>query len=193
MQTCKVSLFILDISGYTRFLVNTDLVHAEETITSILNALYTFCPADLILNKVEGDALFFYSNKSGKETLHQLSKNIFTQFSQVILKNESQKHSTCPFSLCQHLNDLSIKFFIHEGEIAFHRISDFQEMIGKAVIEIHRIMKNSVASDSYILTIDQNGKYSDKFKYIGKINYDLVYLDEKNNLLKNIKQFIYHS
>ncbi len=189
MEPCKVRLFILDISGYTRFLVNTDLAHGQETISDILNALYEFSPRELTLNKVEGDALFFFSTDLSKERLCELSRDIYKQFKQVILKTASHKHAVCPFTLCRHISDLNIKFFIHEGVVAFHEVCNFEELIGKSVIEIHRVMKNSVDSESYILTIDQSGHYSDKYKYIGKINYNLIRLDEKKNSLHRLMQY----
>ncbi len=193
MGVCNVRLFILDISGYTRFLVNTDLVHGEETITNILNRLSRFSQHGLVLNKVEGDALFFFTTELSKENLCQLSKNIYIIFKQDILASVAQKHASCPFTLCRHINDLSIKFFIHEGEVAFHHINNFQEIIGKSVIEIHRVMKNSINSDSYILTINQKGQYSDKYKFIGKIIYDIVYLDKNNGFLNYFKRFLHRT
>ncbi len=193
METCKVRLFILDISGYTRFLVNTDLVHGNETISDILNALYEFSPKELTLNKVEGDALFFFTTVLNKERLCQLSKDIYKKFKQEILTTISHKHNACPFTLCRHISDLSIKFFIHEGEVAFHKVYDFEELIGKSVIEIHRVMKNSISSDSYILIVDQAGMHFDKYKYIGKINYNLVSLEEKKISLNRLKRFFYKS
>ncbi len=189
METNTIRLFIIDISGYTRFLVNTDLVHGKETITDILNKLYDFSPKELSLNKVEGDALFFYSTTLSIERLCQISRDIYNYFKHEVLTSVSHKHNTCPFTLCRHINDLSIKFFIHEGEVAFHKVCNFDEMIGKAVIEIHRVMKNSVNSDSYILTIDQNGKYYEKYKYIGKVNYNILYLDKKKNIFNKLSYF----
>ena len=189
METEMVRLFILDISGYTRFLVNTDLVHGKETITDILNSLFEFSPKNLVLNKIEGDALFYFSTDLSKEDLFRLSEDIHKQFKQVILKTVAEKHNACPFTLCRHISDLGIKFFIHEGEVAFHNVCNFEELIGKSVIEIHRVMKNSVSNDSYVLTIDESGKYFDKYKYIGKINYDLASLEENRISLNRLGHF----
>ena len=171
-------LYILDLSGYTRFLVNTDLNHGKETISEILDALYRFAPEDIILNKVEGDALFFYSKKLTRKNLEELSERISEHFNKVILQDISKRHGKCPYTLCAHITDLKIKFFIHEGTVVFHDLGEFKELMGKSVIEIHRIMKNSVKNDSYILTIDEAGKYSERYMHLGVINYDLVNLEE---------------
>lgn len=190
MDTEKVNLFILDISGYTRFLVNTDLVHGMETISGILNKLFDFVPEDLTLNKVEGDALFFYSRTMTKEALWHLSKDIYKYFNQVVLKEVSDMHSICKFPLCRNIHDLDIKFFIHEGEVAFHVLGDFNELIGKAIIEIHRVMKNSINNDSYILTITDSGQYFDKYKYLGKIHYNVTHLEDGKVSFQLLKRII---
>lgn len=190
MDAEKVNLFILDISGYTRFLVNTDLVHGMETISGILNKLFDFVPEDLTLNKVEGDALFFYSRTMTKEALWHLSKDIYKYFNQVVLKEVSDMHSICKFPLCRNIHDLDIKFFIHEGEVAFHVLGDFNELIGKAIIEIHRVMKNSINNDSYILTITDSGQYFDKYKYLGKIHYNVTHLEDGKISFQLLKRII---
>lgn len=190
MDAEKVNLFILDISGYTRFLVNTDLVHGMETISGILNKLFDFVPEDLTLNKVEGDALFFYSRTMTKEALWHLSKDIYKYFNQVVLKEVSDMHSICKFPLCRNIHDLDIKFFIHEGEVAFHVLGDFNELIGKAIIEIHRVMKNSINNDSYILTITDSGQYFDKYKYLGKIHYNVTHLEDGKVSFQLLKRII---
>ncbi|MFQ5660729.1 MAG: DUF2652 domain-containing protein [Gammaproteobacteria bacterium] len=190
MGTEEVRLFILDISGYTRFLVNTDLSHARETISEILNNLFEFAPKDLVLNKIEGDALFFYTNTMSKEVLWSLGKEIYKYFNEVILKQISEMHRNCQFTLCRNIHDMDIKFFIHEGEIAFHALGDFNELIGKSVIEIHRVMKNSINNDSYILTIDESGPYFDKYKYLGKIHYNVTHLEDEKVSFHLIKRML---
>ncbi len=190
MDTEKVKLFILDISGYTRFLVNTDLVHGKETISGILNKLFDFVPEDLTLNKIEGDAMFFYSRTMSKEALWRLSKDIYKYFNQVVLKEISDMHSDCKFSLCRNIHDLDIKFFIHEGEVAFHVLGDFNELIGRTIIEIHRVMKNSINNDSYILTITDSGTYFDKYKYLGKIHYNVTQLGDDKVSFQLLKRMI---
>lgn len=181
METEQVNLFILDISGYTRFMVNTDLVHGKETISEILNRLFDFVPEGLVLNKIEGDALFFYTREMDKKTLSNISKDVYHYFNQTVLQEIDEAHRMCKFSLCRNIHDLNIKFFIHTGEVAFHTLGEFKELIGRSVIEIHRVMKNSVNNDSYILTIDDAGEYFDKYKYLGKINYNVMHLDDDSN------------
>ena len=40
---------------------------------------------------------------------------------------------------------------MHSGEALFYRIQQFDELSGEDVILVHRLLKNSVAHDEYIL------------------------------------------
>ena len=175
METIEGVLYAIDLTGYTRFIVDTSLLHAKEVITEILDKIYSQCGKNLILNKVEGDALFFYSESATKEELIEHSKLIHDKFHHMI-KLLTEKHKTCKFDICQNLDNLHIKFFIHEGEFALHKIGEFEELIGKSVIEIHRLMKNSVKEDSYILVVSEQGAFKETYEHIGDIKYNLILL-----------------
>ncbi len=176
MDILNGRLFIFDISGYTEFITKTSLVHAREVITEILERLYKVCDKRLILNKVEGDAIFFYSESLSKKYLIEYSKNIFKKFCK-IREDLSEKHKKCEHKLCHSLNRLNIKFFIHEGEFGIHMVGKFEELIGKPIIEIHRVMKNKITEKSYILIIDESGEHSEEYDHIGKIRYRLILLN----------------
>ena len=49
------------------------------------------------------------------------------------------------------MDDLRIKFLIHTGEVALHKVKGFDELAGEDVILIHRLLKNSVPSSQYVL------------------------------------------
>ena len=164
----------MDISGYTKFLTKSSLVHSKEIITEILTHLHKKCSKKLKLNKIEGDALFFYSNKLMKKDLIKLSKEFHTHFKE-ILNNLIEKHENCRFSLCPHLKNLDIRFFIHSGEFEEHKIGKHKELIGTPIIEIHRLLKNDL-QDSYILIVNKSGRFKTNYNFIGEIKYDLIKL-----------------
>ena len=173
METINGTLFIIDISGYTKFMTKTSLLHAKHVITEILDKIAHQCNAGLILNKVEGDALFFYSEKLDKEFLIEHSKEIHSMFHNIV-EELSEKHKVCDYEICHKLDELHIKFLIHSGEFTIHKIRNFEELMGVSVIEAHRLLKNSVAEDSYILVVDENGEHSESYEHIGEIRYNLV-------------------
>jgi hypothetical protein len=47
-----------------------------------------------------------------------------------------------------------LKIVAHPGEAFFYQINQFNELSGKDVILIHRLLKNSVSEDEYILMTD---------------------------------------
>src|SRR5690349_947903 len=63
MRLTHAVLVLADISGYTSFITNreTSLLHAEQIITALLEAMIDRTEHPLTLNKLEGDAAFFYA------------------------------------------------------------------------------------------------------------------------------------
>jgi hypothetical protein len=50
-----------------------------------------------------------------------------------------------------HIEKLRLKLIVHSGEALFHRVLNFQELAGVDVIIVHRLLKNSVQADQYLL------------------------------------------
>ena len=179
MKTFNAGLLLLDLSGYTEFMTKTSLLHARQVVTEILHCIYKSSNRHLILNKVEGDALFFYSKKYNKSELTGYCHAIHKQFHEII--NElSVKHKDCRVKVCRKLDNLHIKFFIHEGEITMHKIGRFKELMGQPIIEIHRLTKNKIKEDSDIAVIDKAGQYGASYDHIGAIRYNLIHFHKTN-------------
>src|SRR5438045_7785500 len=53
-------LILADISGYTAFLVGTELEHAQEIMEELVNLILGHIKPPMKLIQLEGDALFFY-------------------------------------------------------------------------------------------------------------------------------------
>lgn len=178
MEKFNARLYLVDISGYTNFLTRTSLLHARETIAEILERLNELTGKDIELSKIEGDALFFYTTEKTTEGLVEISKDLQEEFFRIIEELE-QKHSQCDFPICHNLSNLDLKFFINKGEIAMHEIGGFSELIGKPVVETHRLLKNDLEEDSYILIVKEDGEKSVSYPTIGEITYDLKILPDK--------------
>lgn len=52
--------FISDITGYTRFLTQSELGHAKEILDAMFDSIVENVEAPLAVSKVEGDAVFCY-------------------------------------------------------------------------------------------------------------------------------------
>lgn len=55
---------------------------------------------------------------------------------------------------CPQAGRLSVKLIVHYGSIALYSVRGFAKLYGKAVVEAHRLMKNTVDRDSYTLITD---------------------------------------
>ena len=65
--------------------------------------------------------------------------------------NELSQSTTCTCNACTHIEKLRLKVVVHSGEALFHRVFNFVELAGVDVIIVHRLLKNSVAADQYLL------------------------------------------
>ena len=174
MDTKKGFLLIADISGFTDFIKIHDMRskpiigksiaafwagHAEQLIKDLIETIITVFEPVMILNKIEGDAAFFYlEEQNSKEQASQIIDCM-----QLAQKKFREKLSAlqyvqaCPCDPCQQSKDLRLKIVVHRGEFKISQIREFIELAGQDVIFVHRLLKNSIRSDEYWL-------FSENFK-----------------------------
>ncbi len=147
----KSLLFIPDISGFTKFVQTTEVAHSQHVIAELLEILIEANTEELQLAEVEGDALFFY--REGKllsqEKLLAQIETMFTAFTGHLKLLE--KNRICPCNACATAPKLELKIVAHCGDIEFLEVQGNRKPFGKQVIEAHRLLKNSVESDNYVL------------------------------------------
>src|SRR5688572_14617385 len=76
-------LVIADISGYTSFVAGTELEHAHEILTDLLETICTQIQSLLTIHKLEGDAVFAYAPESSiqrGETILELIESTYAAF-----------------------------------------------------------------------------------------------------------------
>ena len=59
-ETHEGYFLIADITGYTRYLSESELVHAQETLTALLELLVENTRPPLIISRLAGDAVISY-------------------------------------------------------------------------------------------------------------------------------------
>jgi hypothetical protein len=59
--------------------------------------------------------------------------------------------SICGCDACSSVDQLKLKQIVHIGPVAIERIDRFDKLIGFDVIVAHRLLKNSVPADEYVL------------------------------------------
>lgn len=146
----KSLLFLPDISGFTEFVQTTEISHSQHVIAELLEILIDANTEGLQLAEVEGDALFFYKEEilSVEKLLAQI-ETMFTAFYSHLKLLE--KNRICPCKACSSAPNLKLKIVAHCGEIEFISVKEKIKPFGKAVIEAHRLLKNSVESNQYVL------------------------------------------
>src|SRR5689334_6353423 len=155
MKVKRVALVLADISGYTAFMRHhdTSILHAEQIITELLETVIDSSDHPLQVSKLEGDAVFFYAVSDNDEAT---AKDVLRQavaFSKAFAEKERELigRSFCTCDACTQIDKLKLKIFLHFGDVAFKRVKHFEELAGRDVILIHRLLKNSIPSKEYIL------------------------------------------
>lgn len=146
-------LFVPDINGFTSFVKGTDVELGKYVTQQLLSAIIESNTLGLQISEIEGDAILFY--KLGTPPSEE---EISSQFAWMLTRfNEKLKELS--FELKQKF-DLSLKLIVHYGKIAEYSINGFDKLYGQPVIEVHRLLKNSVALKQYILFTSDYSKTS---------------------------------
>jgi hypothetical protein len=111
-------------------------------------------PGDFIVSEIEGDAVLLYKKgdpPSKKEIVEQCVK-IFTAFHNMIRSIAGAP--LCQCKACTGLGNLTLKFVVHFGNIAEHNVARFTKASGVDMVIAHRLLKNSIPGNEYVLTTD---------------------------------------
>lgn len=194
-ETKKVILIIADISGYTSYMVahRAELEHGQVLITELLEAIIGQAEIPIEISKLEGDAVFMYAAAAGGETAldsvaPEVSKKLlkfFDAFSEKL--SELVESSVCCCKACANLDKLRLKLIIHSGEAFFHRVGNFNELAGVDVITLHRLLKNSVDSNHYIMMTESAHKL---LSFEGKS--EMSEIIENYSEIGSIRNFVYY-
>ncbi|GAA4271985.1 DUF2652 domain-containing protein [Aquimarina gracilis] len=195
MEAEPTLICIPDISGFTQFMSSTDIELAAKVIPSLLNRVIYANKLNLKVSEIEGDAVLFY--KTGPlptftEIVYQC-RLFYTEFYDQ-LKKLRKKYKDQPGGA--NIPDiLGLKIVVHFGkQVSAVPIGKNIKLMGEDVIIAHRLLKNKVPIEEYILlsedllskfkddTIERNFGWGDlhdretEYKHIGEINYSYINL-----------------
>ena len=71
----------------------------------------------------------------------------------------------CNCDACEGTDRLRLKVIVHIGEVLFYKIADFSKLSGPDVILIHRLLKNSIGSDEYLLMTERAYTEFNQYKH----------------------------
>jgi hypothetical protein len=188
----NATILIPDISGYTEFLSKTELVHSSHIINELLEAILAANGNEFVLSEVEGDALLLFRKGTPLEPDALVAQCVamFESFHRQLKVIE--RDSLCQCGACKTASNLSLKFVAHHGAVQEIKVLHFTKCSGIDMVVAHRLLKNQVESDEYILATQScfvsSGlghapgalawkEASDEYPAIGSIRYQYAALD----------------
>jgi hypothetical protein len=141
-------LLIADLSGYTGYLAGGEPEEAPLIAGDLVETLVGSLVPPFELAGLEGDAAFLHidpSRMNGEALLTAIAQT-YDAFRRRV---ESLRLGTsCECSACQTVPQLDLKFFAHVGTVLRQRIAGRDELAGRDVILVHRLMKDSAPAQS---------------------------------------------
>lgn len=179
-------------------MTNTELNHGAHAINILIDAMVKAVGDEYDVAEIEGDAVLLVRKgdpPSKKEILNTCIR-IFNEFH--FTRKWMQLHTVCPCGACQAIIDLTLKFVVHHGPVAEIKVGRFVKQSGPEMIVAHRLLKNSIHSNEYLLMtekllkqIDESSEpgemewnsSSEEYASIGKVDYRFALL---NSARKNV-------
>ena len=156
MSTRHALLLIADIAGYTRFMKfhAASLMHAQEIVGQLLDAMIEAVGERMKLAKIEGDAAFFYAPVAdvSEAGVHELVDDMYEAFH--AKASDLRTNTLCPCDGCQQAGQLRVKFVGHSGDVVERKVGGSAELAGVSVILVHRLLKNRVPVGEYLLVTE---------------------------------------
>ena len=171
MEEVRGFIVLLDISGYTRYVrahnlrhvpflgksfQTTGEAHAEAVVTDLLEALINATSDILKPEKLEGDAVLLTAVVDDPEmfsrVLVERLQGLFHVFHERL--DAIRFCETCLCDCCAQMEQLRVKAIAHYGPFLLKTVAGFREIAGQEVIRAHRLLKNEVKSDEYLLLTD---------------------------------------
>ncbi len=151
MRRADLIIVVLDISGYTGFTRAHGLasLHAEGIVSDLLETVIDATGAPLVVNKLEGDAVLAYAEATaGPAAIGQIPR-VMRAFR--AKRDELIFCRACFCDACRAMGDLRLKAIVHRGPTVIKSVGGFEEIGGESVIVAHRLLKNSVEAEEYLL------------------------------------------
>ena len=203
MEIKSIFIIILDISGYTRFISEhkMDLLHAESIIGELMEAIIDEVDAPIVTHEILGDAVTFYAEHENDRTAQHIYDQVLTYFEAFWNCERSlvSECTICHCPACSNIGQLKLKAILHVGEAAFTQVKDMQKISGSDVITAHRLLKNSIESDQYLLMTgafyhmidgEDLGQTEEEYEGLGKVPVYIKNLDPDKPIKSSPQGFL---
>ena len=142
-------LVIADITGYTGFLSDSELEHAEDSLKDLLDLLIEQTKPPLVISRLEGDAVISYAPQASflqGQTMVEIVENTYVSFREA--RQRMRLNTSCSCNACQNIPNLDLKFFIHHGSYMLQEVGKYTELVGNDVNVAHRLLKNHIREET---------------------------------------------
>lgn len=136
-------LVLADITGYTQYMADTELLHAQDVVGDLLETIVESVEPVFQLAKLEGDAAFAYAPRAAVNPSMVMDTVESTYFAFQKRLRDIAHSTSCECNACVRIPSLDLKFFLHDGEYVVRRIARSEELTGPDVILVHRLAKGS--------------------------------------------------
>ena len=146
-ETHSGFIVIADITGYTSYLSQSELEHAQEILQSLLELLIGHTKPPMVISRLAGDAVISYAIESRPvqgQAFVEMIEDTYVSFREAI--NQMVLNTTCDCDACANINGLDLKFFVHHGIFSIQKLDAHEELVGHEVNTIFRMTKNDVSA-----------------------------------------------
>jgi len=193
MAETNATILIPDISGFTEFMTTTELSHSSHAINYLIDAILKAVDEEYEVSEIEGDAVLLIKKgpAPSKKEILDICIKIFNAFH--FQRKWMQLYTICPCGACQAIINLTLKFVVHHGPLAEIRVGRFVKQSGTEMIVAHRLLKNSINNNEYLLMTEKFFEQADnpnesaelewassseEYASIGKVEYRFTLLNE---------------
>lgn len=166
---------IPDISGFTKFMSDTNFELSSKVIPSLLNKIVYSNEIGLKISEIEGDAVLFYRNgelPSLKDLVSQC-KFFYTEFYKQLHALRARYKKDKDSDIIPKM--LGLKIVLHYGkEVGLVPVGKRIKLIGEDVITAHRLLKNNIKLDEYILLSEDLLSNYDRKKVNGSFDWSAL-------------------
>ena len=141
---------LVDISGYTTYVAETELSHSQILVGELLDAVLQSLGDHLAVSSIEGDAVFFFGDKTGPSLMGWFDE-AYLAFHRRLRTVVTERAVHCPCQACVRAPMLTVKVIAHHGQYSRFRVGQVEQLHGTDVIVPHRLAKNHIPSHEYVL------------------------------------------
>jgi hypothetical protein len=138
-------IVMADITGFTVYLNESELDHAQDSLVAILDVIVGSTEAPLTLSRLVGDAVVSYAFDGtilNAQTLVEELESIYVVFRRAL--EQMVLNTSCTCNACANLSALDLKFIVHHGDFVIREMAGNHELIGPNVNMVFRLAKNRI-------------------------------------------------